>query len=76
MGGGPSGAYMAMQLSRVHRDNVCLFEKEKKLGGRINDVAVNPGDPNSPVVAIGGRRVTEHQNFMLDFFIKHCISSL
>ena len=70
MGGGPSGVYMAMQLGRVHRGNVCLFEKEDKLGGRINDVAVNPGFSNSPMAAIGGRRVTDRQNVMHDLAMK------
>ena len=64
VGGGPSGVYMAMHLSRIHGDKVCLFEKEEKLGGRINDIKVNPESQNGPVIGIGARRVTEHQMVM------------
>ena len=38
VGGGISGLYMADTLLRLHQErNVCLFEKENTLGGRILD---------------------------------------
>lgn len=38
VGGGISGLYMADTLLSLHLEgNVCLFEKENKLGGRILD---------------------------------------
>ena len=42
VGGGPSGVYTAMRLGEKHGKNVCLFEKESKLGGRLNDIRKNP----------------------------------
>ena len=39
VGGGISGMYMAETLMRMKKeDNVCLFEKESRFGGRDFDV--------------------------------------
>ena len=39
VGGGISGMYMAETLMRTKKeDNVCLFEKESRFGGRVFDV--------------------------------------
>lgn len=38
VGGGISGMYMAETLMRMKKeDNVCLFEKERRFGGRDYD---------------------------------------
>ena len=38
VGGGISGMYMAETLMRMKKeDNVCLFEKDSRFGGRIYD---------------------------------------
>ena len=39
VGGGISGMYMAETLMRMKKeDNVCLFEKDSRFGGRVYDV--------------------------------------
>ena len=42
VGGGASGVHTAMRLGKKHGKNVCLFEKESKLGGRLNDIRKDP----------------------------------
>lgn len=66
VGGGPSGVYTAMRLGEKHGKDVCLFEKEKKLGGRLNDIRKNPESKKGPLIAIGGRRVMTSQKLMFD----------
>ena len=66
VGGGPSGVYTAMRLGEKHGKSICLFEKEHKLGGRLNDIRKNPNSTNGPLVAIGGRRVMTSQKLMFD----------
>jgi len=43
---------------------VCLFEKDKELGGRILDVRLDETDPNAPRVGVGARRVMESENVL------------
>ena len=64
VGGGPSGVYTAMRLGEKHGQEVCLFEKEHKLGGRLNDIRKNPKSQKGPLIAIGGRRVMTSQKLM------------
>jgi len=66
VGGGPSGVYTAMRLGEKHGEDVCLFEKEHKLGGRLNDIRKNPGSKKGPLIAIGGRRVMTSQKLMFE----------
>ena len=42
IGGGPSGTYSAYKLTQKTNLKVCLFEKEKVLGGRMRDVSTRP----------------------------------
>jgi protoporphyrinogen oxidase len=64
IGGGPAGLYMAYQLGPLYRNQVCLFEKENRLGGRIYDIGKDPQQPQGPLIAVGGRRVMEGQNVL------------
>ncbi len=67
VGGGPGGVHTAYQLAKLPKDNpdsnVCLFEKETKVGGRLDDVALNPSRPDL-VFGVGGLRVMETQNYL------------
>jgi ribulose 1,5-bisphosphate synthetase/thiazole synthase len=35
VGGGPGGIYTAMRLAESSKSNVCVFEKRRRVGGRI-----------------------------------------
>ena len=59
VGGGAAGLHTAFRLGPSLRSNVCLFEKEARLGGRIYDVAKDPG---GPVYGTGALRVMETQD--------------
>lgn len=67
IGGGPGGVHTAYQLAKLPSgnpdSNVCLFEKENKLGGRIDDVAMDPSRPDL-VFGKGALRVMETQNYL------------
>ena len=60
IGGGVAGTYLAMQLGKV-RSNVCLFEKDSKLGGRCSDIPTNPYTNTTKCIAIGARRILKGQ---------------
>ncbi len=61
VGGGPAGVYMAYRLSPRYGAKLCLFEKEAKLGGRMNDEPFETRDGGSVWVGTGARRVNEAQ---------------
>ncbi len=67
IGGGAGGVHTAYQLAKLPAgnpdSNVCLFEKEPKLGGRIDDVALDPNHPDW-VFGKGALRVAETQNYL------------
>lgn len=58
IGGGPGGLHTAYRLGPTLHGNVCLFEKEDRLGGRIYDISRVPGGPR---VGLGARRIMEGQ---------------
>lgn len=66
VGGGVGGLHTAFRLGTTLGKDVCLFEKETELGGRIHDVALNPSDPTSPRFGTGARRVMETQTVLFD----------
>ena len=61
IGGGVSGAYVAMRLSEKYKSEVCLFEKEAIEGGRLFDVKTNPQYHNPTYIGVGGRRLIASQ---------------
>ncbi len=66
IGGGVGGLHTAFRLAPMLGDQVCLFEKEAQLGGRIYDVPLDENDPSSPRFGTGARRVMEGQTVLLD----------
>jgi hypothetical protein len=66
VGGGAGGLHTAFRLAPTMGAKVCLFEKEAALGGRIHDIPMNEGDPQSPVFGTGARRVMEGQTVLFD----------
>ena len=50
IGSGAAGIHTAYQLARLPTSNpdsdVCVFEKQNRLGGRIFDVALDPARPD------------------------------
>lgn len=63
VGGGVSGLYTAYQLSKqpwLNPKNICLFEKDSRLGGRVFDVAMDGSRPEL-VFGLGALRVLEGQ---------------
>ncbi|HWV16567.1 MAG TPA: FAD-dependent oxidoreductase [Cellvibrio sp.] len=65
VGGGPAGLYSAFRLGEKYGAQVCLFEKELRLGGRLYDVARDPAG-NGPYMAVGGRRIMEGQTLLFN----------
>lgn len=64
VGGGAGGIHTAYRLSSLG-SKVCLFEKEKDLGGRIHDVALDDkAGADAPRVGVGARRVMETQDVL------------
>jgi len=67
IGGGAAGVHTAFQLAKRDKSdpdaNVCLFEKENRLGGRIYDVALDPAHPEL-VYGMGALRVMETQDYL------------
>ena len=58
IGGGVGGLHTAYRLGAKYGSKVCLFEKEKRLGGRIYDITKLPSQESSgPYLGAGGRRV-------------------
>jgi predicted NAD/FAD-binding protein len=45
IGGGAGGLHTAFRLGPTMHANVCLFEKEDQLGGRVHDVSRTPNGP-------------------------------
>jgi hypothetical protein len=74
VGAGAGGLYTAYQLSQnpaalgVGKTgaDVCLFEKESEVGGRLKAVRRDEGDPRSPLVGVGGRRILPGHTVILD----------
>lgn len=74
VGAGAGGLYTALQLS-AHPEalgpgrtaaDVCLFEKEDEVGGRLKAVPLDASDPQSPVFGVGGRRILPGHTVLLD----------
>ena len=61
IGGGAGGLHTAFRLGSQLGKDVCLFEKEDRLGGRIFDVSRDPG---GPVFGLGALRIMETQEVM------------
>jgi glycine/D-amino acid oxidase-like deaminating enzyme len=57
VGGGAAGLHTAYRLSELLGEDVCLFEKEETLGGRIHDVLMDAADPEGPRFGVGARRI-------------------
>ncbi len=67
VGGGAGGIHTAFRLGPSMGKKVCLFEKEKDLGGRIHDVSMDDkAGPDAPRVGVGARRVMETQQVLFD----------
>ncbi|HNN93349.1 MAG TPA: FAD-dependent oxidoreductase [Pseudomonadota bacterium] len=64
VGGGAGGLHTAYRLGATLGSKVCLIEKEGELGGRLHDISLDPKDPNSPKIGVGGRRVMETQDVL------------
>ena len=61
VGGGISGLYMAETLMRLKKEqDVCLFEKDTRFGGRNYDVRFS----QAPNVSISKILIFEHDEFM------------
>ncbi|MDX2168124.1 MAG: FAD-dependent oxidoreductase [Deltaproteobacteria bacterium] len=74
VGAGAGGLYTALQLAkhpaalgagRTAAD-ICLFEKEPQVGGRLKAVPQYDNDPGSPVFGVGGRRILPGHTVILD----------
>lgn len=65
IGGGAGGLHTAFRLAADHGSQVCLFEKEDHLGGRILDVSMD-GSQNGPFFGAGARRIMEGQQILFD----------
>jgi len=61
VGGGAGGLHTAFRLGATMHGDVCLFEKESQLGGRVKDVARTTG---GPVYGTGALRVMETQDIV------------
>lgn len=60
VGGGPAGVYLSYRLSSKHGDDICLFEKEDELGGRMKDEVYRETKTGKNVyVGLGARRVNK-----------------
>jgi len=66
VGGGAGGSYTAARLAPTLHENVCLFEKNDALGGRLHDIPQNEGMAGSPVFGAGGMRIMEGQQVLFD----------
>lgn len=64
VGGGAGGLHTAYRLGAELGEDVCLFEKEARLGGRIYDVSKDGGS-EGPWIGVGARRVMEGQDVVL-----------
>ena len=60
-----AGTFLAMRLGKQYGNTVCLFDKDEKIGGRLTGVKTRPGDKNSPLISIGGRRLLKSQKVMM-----------
>lgn len=65
IGGGPAGLYTAYRLAPKYKSQICLFEKENELGGRMRDEIGNL-DSKKIWVGTGARRVNEVQKMVLN----------
>lgn len=65
VGGGVGGLHTAFRLGALYGAQVCLFEKEPRLGGRIYDITKEP-NADGPYIAAGGRRIMEGQKLLFD----------
>ncbi|HET8708299.1 MAG TPA: FAD-dependent oxidoreductase, partial [Pseudomonadales bacterium] len=67
IGAGAGGLHTAYQLSKRPKSDpnsdVCVFEKEDRVGGRIYDIALNPEQPDK-VFGMGALRVMETQDYL------------
>jgi hypothetical protein len=67
VGGGAGGIHTAFRLAPSLGSRVCLFEKEKELGGRIHDISFDDqAGPEAPRVGVGARRVMETQEVLFN----------
>jgi hypothetical protein len=66
VGGGAGGLHTAFRLGPKLGSKVCLFEKEKELGGRIYDLPYDSSDPKAPRIGVGARRIMETQTVLFD----------
>lgn len=69
IGAGAGGLHTAYQLSKLAKSNpysnVCVFEKENRVGGRIHDIALDPSKPDK-VFGMGALRVMETQDYVFN----------
>jgi hypothetical protein len=66
VGGGAGGLHTAFRLGPILGSKVCLFEKEKELGGRIHDVSYDSEAKDAPRIGVGARRIMETQTVVFD----------
>lgn len=66
LGAGVGGAHSAYRLAPIHRNNLCVFERENHVGGRTFDVDSNRNPPpaysTTPIAAMGAARFYEAQS--------------
>lgn len=60
VGGGPAGTYAAMRLGQETGKNICVFEREERLGGRILSLS-GLGSKGDLVVDAGAYRFARHK---------------
>ena len=61
-----AGTYLAMRLGEKHGEDVCLFDKDQNIGGRLSDIETNSGSKKSRRLSVGGRRLLTSQKVMTD----------
>ncbi len=66
VGGGAGGLHTAYRLASAMGSKVCLFEKEKELGGRIRDITLDDTKADGLRIGLGARRVMETQEVLFN----------
>ena len=60
LGAGVGGSHSAYRLAPIHRNNLCIFERENHVGGRTYDIDYNGNTPKAysttPIAALGAAR--------------------
>lgn len=67
VGAGAGGLHTAYRLANNFGEKLCIFEKQKRVGGRFYDVGKNPeAEALGEVIGNGARRIMEGQSVLFD----------